>query len=135
MTHAEVDLGDLTWNKVTSGQAIYFSSSAKLNPLAKYATNNRNIICSQYTFGSIGSTGTAQGFYVIDTSYVRIRDANLESLDTTAFKTAMDGVQLVYELATPTEVQLTPTEVKTLLGQNNVWADTGEVEVTYYTRG
>ena len=27
--------------------------------------------------------------------------------------------------------QLTPTEVKTLLGQNNIWSDTGDTEVTY----
>ena len=46
-----------------------------------------------------------------------------------------NNLQVCYELATPTEVQLTPTEVKTLLGQNHIWADTGEVEVTYYTRG
>lgn len=37
------------------------------------------------------------------------------------------------ELATPITIDLTPTEVKTLLGENNVWADSGEVEVTYKT--
>ena len=46
-----------------------------------------------------------------------------------------EDLEVCYLLAIPTEVQLTPTEVKTLLGQNNIWADTGEVEVTYYTRG
>ena len=48
------------------------------------------------------------------------------------FKTAMSGVQLCYELATPQTYQLTPQEViKTLLGTNNVWADIGNVSVTY----
>lgn len=41
------------------------------------------------------------------------------------------GAEVVYKLATPITVQLTPTEVKTLLGTNNVWADSGDVEVTY----
>lgn len=41
------------------------------------------------------------------------------------------GAQVAYTLATPTTVQLTPTQVQTLLGQNNVWADSGDVEVTY----
>ena len=38
---------------------------------------------------------------------------------------------IVYELATPQTYQLTPTEVSTLLGENNVWADSGDVEITY----
>ena len=43
----------------------------------------------------------------------------------------MQGVQFVCELATPQTYQLTPTEVSLLKGQNNVWTDSGEVEVTY----
>ena len=51
--------------------------------------------------------------------------------DAEEFKTAMSGVQLVYELATPVTYQLTPTKVKSLLGQNNIWADTGDTTVEY----
>ena len=47
------------------------------------------------------------------------------------FKTANADVQLCYELATPQTYQLTPTEIALLKGQNNVWTDSGEVEVTY----
>jgi hypothetical protein len=43
------------------------------------------------------------------------------------FKLAINGVKLVYPLATPIEIGLEPTEVKTLLGVNNIWADSGEV--------
>ena len=39
--------------------------------------------------------------------------------------------QLVYELATPQTYQLDPVTVQTLLGQNNVWADCGDVEAEY----
>lgn len=39
--------------------------------------------------------------------------------------------QVVYYLATPQTYQLTPTEIALLEGQNNVWTDSGEVEVTY----
>lgn len=45
--------------------------------------------------------------------------------------TPSTGAQVVYKLATPTTVQLTPQEVTTLLGYNNISADTGSVEVTY----
>ena len=43
--------------------------------------------------------------------------------------------QLVYELATPQTYQLTPTAVKSLLGSNNVWADTGNIkDVEYFSK-
>ena len=37
----------------------------------------------------------------------------------------------IYELATPVTYQLTPQEIRTLLGVNNIWADTGDVAVEY----
>lgn len=49
------------------------------------------------------------------------------------FKTwlASNNVQLVYPLATPQTYQLTPTQVRTLLGLNNIYADTGDIEIEY----
>ena len=38
---------------------------------------------------------------------------------------------VLIELATPQTYQLDPTEVTTLLGNNNLWADTGNVSLTY----
>lgn len=40
-------------------------------------------------------------------------------------------LQVAYKLQTPTEIQLTPTEVKSLLGSNNIWSESGTVEVEY----
>jgi hypothetical protein len=50
-----------------------------------------------------------------------------------AFKSYLSthNLEIVYPLATPITYQLTPTEVRTLLGINNIWADTGDTEVTY----
>ena len=45
--------------------------------------------------------------------------------------TPTTGAQVVYKLATPQTYQLTPEEVTTLLGQNNVWADCGPSTVEY----
>lgn len=41
------------------------------------------------------------------------------------------GAQVVYPLATPITIQLTPTEITALLGVNNLWGDTGASEVVY----
>lgn len=40
-------------------------------------------------------------------------------------------LQIMYPLNTPVTYQLTPQAVLTILGQNNIWADTGDVEVAY----
>ena len=40
-------------------------------------------------------------------------------------------MQVVYTLNEPFTVQLTPETLSTLLGANNIWADTGYVSVTY----
>lgn len=45
--------------------------------------------------------------------------------------TPTTGAQVVYELATHVTYQFTPQEVTTLLGQNNIWADTGDTTVDY----
>ena len=43
------------------------------------------------------------------------------------------GAQVVYKLAEPLTVQLTPEQISALKGTNNIWADTGDVEVKYWT--
>ena len=47
---------------------------------------------------------------------------------------AANNLQLVYELATPITYQLSPIRVQTLLGQNVIWADSGDVSVEYTKR-
>lgn len=41
------------------------------------------------------------------------------------------GAQVVYKLAEPIHYPLTAIDIKTLLGTNNIWADTGDVSVEY----
>lgn len=55
-----------------------------------------------------------------------------EATSVAELKTALSGVQLVYELAEPRTIQITPKQVTTLLGANNVWADSGDVTVKYW---
>ena len=45
--------------------------------------------------------------------------------------TPSTGAQVVYELSAPVTYQLTPQEVRTILGSNNIWADTGDTAVVY----
>ena len=58
-----------------------------------------------------------------------IYDSRFTSLQTA--KEIVNGTQLVFELATPLTIQLTPAQLTTLHGQNNVWSDADSVDVTY----
>lgn len=44
---------------------------------------------------------------------------------------AENPIHVVYKVSTPQTYTLTPTEIRTLLGANNIWADTGDVSVEY----
>lgn len=46
-------------------------------------------------------------------------------------ESVVNGTQIVYPVADPITYQLTPHEVKSLLGQNNLYADTGDTSVEY----
>ena len=126
---AMVDLGTMGWNPVTSGGRRVFYS--ELHDAPKKATFYG--ICSKYKRKqSAPYENNTFILYGSDTfSRVGIRDDMHSESDGAAFKASLSGTQLVYELAEPIEIQLTPHEVKSLLGVNNIFADTGDTEVEY----
>ena len=124
---ALVDLGSLSWSRYSS--ASTYTYRARISDMNATTTErNSGLISSAYTlFYGLQLTALDNNTMLRFGGEVFIRDDRYT--DATAFKTAMNGVQLVYELATPTEITLTPTQVTTLLGNNNIWADSGTVEV------
>lgn len=110
---SEVDLGTLDWVYVSSGSvfAPYFYVPI---PNMKQPTNIQtvafDIICDKYV-----TTPRAQGTFVSgcicadvsgSTPQIQIIDTNYTG--SSAFKTAMSGVKLVYPLATPTTESAEP---------------------------
>lgn len=120
---AMVDLGTLAWVPygATSSYDRYVSNG--INSTVKGGTIG---ICSHFR----GSRSYAAGNIVIGTGTSKLTVFTTKGLYASAsdFKTAMNGATFVYELASPQTYQLTPTQVMTLLGENNVWSDTGPVE-------
>lgn len=97
-----VDLGTLTWEKGESvsfkthhlaGQKLTKSYSIAPNFICpKYSTKTQNESWGKTSITGISATSNVNGYiYVNDTSYT----------DATAFKQAMQGVTLYYELANP----------------------------------
>lgn len=124
VTHILVDLGAQTWSYNSTYDCFIANTSG-----ATTMKSQSNLLCSIYPFkGDISQLSDYACAYY-NTS-IAIRDSGYNN-DATAFKTAMDGVQMVYELETPTTYQLTPEEIIALSGTNNLWADTGNITVTY----
>lgn len=106
--------------------------------------NQSNSRCSHATYLT-GATGTATpADYRISTDSsdrqaINFYDTQSEFASAAAFNAYLAAqyangtpVQLYYELATPLEpIQLSPTEIKTLLGGNTVYTDAGAVSVEY----
>ena len=134
-TLIKVDVGDLTWTKRANG--VFTLSGNSLLPDSP--NNNFGKICSNYPVNNVFwenmgdfELSTSGGFNAHD---ITIKDSNYADADATTFKNAMSGVELVYELATPTTFYTQPTSIKSLDGENNVSASTGPLrEVTYRTQ-
>jgi hypothetical protein len=94
-----------------------------------------HVISSAYKTENVGgvSSLTDGGISVDADGYIQLKDLRYSTASD--FKTAMNGVQLVYELATPITVQLAPTPVKSLEGEDNISANCGQItEVKYFKR-
>jgi hypothetical protein len=124
VTMAEVDLGTLAW---LYSAPIFYTLVSDSNP-PTLGTQLGNIISSQYKVVSRSAMAHDGEISLSTNKYVNLIDSRYSSI--AEFKTAMSGVQLVYELAEPIEIQLTPQEIRTLKGENNVWGD-GDIELTY----
>ena len=131
ITYGIVDLGSLTWKKQSDAIGDYFRSGKPTNMAYIPSGVVPNAICELYTVVTSSNVQNKNiAFSVGSSGYTFVRDTSYTDAQT--FKTAMDGVHLVYELATPVEHQLTPAQVTQLLGENNVWCDSGDSEVDFF---
>jgi hypothetical protein len=129
---AMVDLGTLTWNRTASYTAPVFYTN-----VAGKLKSDMSMLCSVYKF--IGNFGSASGFAMdsenasIGNCYANeqifVRDDSYT--DAASFKSAMSGVQLVYQLATPQTIQLTPAQIQLLEGYNILTTDGDTLNLRY----
>ena len=126
-----LDMGSLSWS-YDSG--IFYANMQSYVPKPKY----KGILLSPiYVNRQVPLTNPIDySIYVANSDAVPIiRVADSRYTDATTYTTAMNGVQLVYELATPQTYSLNPTAVMSILRRNNVSVDTGEVnEVQYLSK-
>lgn len=103
-----MDLGTLNWNfNATSGVGNHFYGRidpAKFKYLGAFGTTVYNVLCSKYRTVSRSSSVFVDKTITIDgvnTIVLQIQVKDTAYTDATAFKQAMQGVMLYYELETP----------------------------------
>ena len=125
--NVKTTINDLSWNYVDSWAypPVFRSGNISDRKISGF------VICEAYkkvddasSWSAITSENGIIGG-VTSANNLQIRDDDYSSVS--AFKAAMGSTKIVYELATPIEVQLTPTQVNTILGKNNLYADSGDV--------
>ena len=140
---------DSTWYGFTTGSG----NSSAVVQLSMYQ-NCKYVDGSASYNGSISSTGAespnywvgarqnevpAQGdmcFAYSSTGQLRFHRLDVASIiDLESFKSAFPETTICYYLATPQTIQLTPTEIEMLLGNNVIWNDVGDMVLEYLADG
>lgn len=139
-----VDMGTLNWLYNPTASHERFETVVPGIKIVSSSSIKGNIVCSKYTTVSADDVyihaadktaavlNSAEQVWVYDTVYT----------DAAAFKAAMSGVMLYYELATPVETPITPPlqALSTFKGFTsfsapNSLTQNGPLSVTYYTEG
>lgn len=86
-------------------------------------TANYSVISNIGKNVAVNTTGSGSGVIYLPTqTYIKTQPEWIaEALD----------VQILFKSINPVEYQLEPQEIRTLLGENNIWSDAGDVSVDY----
>lgn len=120
------DTNVITFRAILGSQIKSYNNSG--NGVYNYAIYGNN-----YQSGKIVCRGSivnnSNNFFIL-----YAKDLNLGITDLTSWKTYLSNnhFQAVNELATPIEIALTPTQIATLSGLNNIYADCGDIQELEY---
>ena len=125
---------DETWGKYTvnTDQTMWRTSIPERKSGELAQTGNIDAICNRFERATNTSTGRIQGKYAGALAYFDVIYNDVSDLTAWRLWLASNPIYLVCELATPIEIDLTDaSDIVALVGVNNVWSDTGDVEVRF----
>ena len=131
VSHGVIDGGTLSW-LYWYGNNFY----AVIN--GKTANSIGDVKCEIYETTTGGSGQDNDGIFnqlaENQKSNVYIKDSTLsaDATGATRLKTLLNGHKIWYRLAEPMIFQLTPQQIQTFVGKNNVWSEQGEISLTYH---
>ena len=134
-------LGRTGWTIATNGNSRRYLRNFSGMGIPEPDTSNLDALCTHFERVTEAEKSTAQfgTFRISDSGYMVVYDNGSTLQDNNAFMSWLDAqntagtpVEICYRLATPTTYQITPQQLATLLGDNAIWADTGDTTVKYY---
>lgn len=145
VTWLTVDLGTIDWtlaNNTTVRQAWLYNKLDEIN--MKQIESNQLVSSAISTvFKTVSASSSWYPNYLIQNApaagapgriTVTFEPGTYASGD--EVKNALDGIPMAYELETPQTVQLSPAEIKTIIGQNSIGTNTnGTNTIKYLKRG
>lgn len=127
-----VDLGTYNWIADTGVTGLVRTQDNAIKYMGDIISSQykgvKNLPLGNMPDGSIQATNVQE--YLL----LRVRDLRFDGKTAAEVKTMLTGVQMLAELATPLEVQLSPTQIESLKGYNNISADTGNILKVEYIR-
>ena len=138
VTKAVVDLGSLSWTyHAPSGDiGAFFDTYLPSNSIV----GNRDVafdgnigIYNIIPSKDIALSGYDNNVCALANATRRFITCDQRYSDAASYTTAMSGVMLVYPLANPITLAITSQDIPTLLGENNIFSNCGDVEVNYFT--
>ena len=126
LTHKVVDLGSLNW----SDDALHISGNVSDMLSGNYASDLSSYSCEQFVAKQryVGWVSLVDGDFGINGQTIRCKWS--PSTTGADFKTLVTGCKFKYPLATPITLPIASQDIPTLLGENNIYSDTGDVDVT-----
>ena len=122
VTHAEANLSDLSWSLRSGGAYRTTVDDLKVDGSLSEKALCSNLLIKLNAYGTSYPDDVNILWQYVNTNYLYIRVNDLSDLT---------GGKLVYELATPLELPLTPQTVALLSGNNTLWTDGDSLSVTY----
>ena len=126
-----MDLGTLNWN-YASERAIFYTQDLSTNIFKPGDDKTAKVLCSAYRY--VAYINLADNTVCIGSPSGMLYIKDLRFTDATAFKTSVNGQQLVYELATPIIIPLGSVAISSLLWVNNIFANSGDILNAEYKR-
>lgn len=128
---------DEYWTKYSAGSAAAYAMGVILPTDIQFTPSTIELKCNYLTPIPSNATWVNYDYFVSMMSVTNRLYTGYRSITTVEdWKAylAEHPLQVLGQLVTPVTYQLTPTEVRSLLGVNNVWADCGAVTELKYIR-
>ena len=129
LTQKCIDLGTLTWQQGANN--IFNAEISDKKDVTVVTDRLKGLRCSIYPFSTAVSIDANMDNHSMINASTRVFIRNTDYSTTSVFQTAMNGVQLVYELETPIYIHMSPEQIQTLVGENNMWTNGDSLSLDY----